>query len=277
MKDGQGLSATLGTNSDLPHRCREGCNFSVTECSKVAARRISARTVPPGWAELSWGQRLADHTMTLSSGTVSRDFLRFRQRAYPLVIVELLRSRVLLLLQEHQLRIEQEAALLRQVARRPLDCQNVKLPRSRRLLCPAPSEGDNGIQVFLPFSSGTRGTHGRQIRREAAKRCLFCFVPAPSSRSALVCIALHTRRFRSALSTLHAHGMSSKAPELRGMRAVVHFLRQSAEPCTAPPTNPFMALLKEPRAVKAHARFPRCSSVRGCVFPVVLRSGPEFC
>ena len=48
------------------------------------------------------------------------------------------------------------------------------------------------------------------------------------------------------------------------MRAVVQFLRQSAEPCAAPPTSPFMALLVDPWAVKAHARFPRCSSVCGC-------------
>ena len=65
-------------------------------------------------------------------------------------------------------------------------------------------------------------------------------------------------------------------PELR-IRAVVQFLRQSADPCAAPPTSPFMALLMEPRAVKAQARFPRCSSVCGCVFLAVLRSGPEFC
>ena len=43
------------------------------------------------------------------------------------------------------------------------------------------------------------------------------------------------------------------------MRAAVQFLRQSAEPCAAPPTSPFMALLMDPRAVKAQARFPRCS------------------
>ena len=49
-------------------------------------------------------------------------------------------------------------------------------------------------------------------------------------------------------------------PELRGTRAVVQFLRQSAEPCAAPPTSPFTALLMD-RAVRAHARFPRCSSV----------------
>ena len=53
-------------------------------------------------------------------------------------------------------------------------------------------------------------------------------------------------------------------PELRGMRAVVQFPRQSAEPCAPPPTSPFMALLVEPRAIKAQARFPRCSSVCGC-------------
>ena len=40
-------------------------------------------------------------------------------------------------------------------------------------------------------------------------------------------------------------------PELRRMRAAV--------PCAAPPTKPFMALLIEPRSVKADTRFPRCS------------------
>ena len=39
-------------------------------------------------------------------------------------------------------------------------------------------------------------------------------------------------------------------PQLRGIIAVVQFLRQSAEPCAAPPTSPFMALLTEPRAVQ---------------------------
>ena len=50
------------------------------------------------------------------------------------------------------------------------------------------------------------------------------------------------------------------------MRAVVQCRRQSADPCAAPPTKPFIALLIEPRVVKAHARFPRCSSDCGCVF-----------
>ena len=42
------------------------------------------------------------------------------------------------------------------------------------------------------------------------------------------------------------------------------------------PTSPFMALMMDPQAVKAHARFPRCSSVCSCTLLAVLRSGPEF-
>ena len=56
-------------------------------------------------------------------------------------------------------------------------------------------------------------------------------------------------------------------PELRGMGAVVQFLRQSAEPCAAPPTNPFTALPMEPR----QARLPRCSSVSSCILLAVLQ------
>ena len=66
-------------------------------------------------------------------------------------------------------------------------------------------------------------------------------------------------------------------PELGGIRAEVQFLLQSAEPCAAPPTSPFMALRMDPRAVKAHARLPCCSSACGCTLLAVLRSGPEFC
>ena len=55
-------------------------------------------------------------------------------------------------------------------------------------------------------------------------------------------------------------------PELRGMRAVVQFLRQSAEPCTAPPTSLFMALLMDFWAVTALFVFLRlrlsCSSAK---------------
>ena len=47
------------------------------------------------------------------------DFLRFRQRTDPLIIIELFRGWVLLLLQEDELRVEEESAFFRQIASRP--------------------------------------------------------------------------------------------------------------------------------------------------------------
>ena len=100
--------------------------------------------------------------------------------------------------------------------------------------------------MFLPFAGGTRSTHKRQFD-VVSKRYLFWFGLAPSPRSVPVCTFNRPRHF---------------APP---RRAVVQFLRQSAEPCAAPTTSPFMALWMDPRDVKAHARFPRCSSVCGCI------------
>ena len=62
VKDGQGLSATLRPDSELPHCCREGRNFSFVECQKVATKHTSARILPSEWAEHFWGEPLADHT-----------------------------------------------------------------------------------------------------------------------------------------------------------------------------------------------------------------------
>ena len=62
-------------------------------------------------------------------------------------------------------------------------------------------------------------------------------------------------------------------PELREIRPPVQFFRHSAEPSAAPPASPFMALLVDPLAVKAHARFPRCSSVCGCNVPLSCEAG----
>ena len=55
-----------------------------------------------------------------------------------------------------------ECKLLRPVACRPLDCQNVKSSKQAPPLSSS-CEGDNGVQMFLPFASGTRSTHGRQF------------------------------------------------------------------------------------------------------------------
>ena len=60
------------------------------------------------------------------------------------------------------MRVEQEAALFRQVSRGPLDRENVKSPE------PAPPlafscEGEDDTQVFLPFTGRTRSTLWRQF------------------------------------------------------------------------------------------------------------------
>ena len=77
---------------------------------------------------------------------------------------------------------------------------------------------------------------------------------------AIYCTLLH--RENGSFGVLCLHFVPSTAPgnshrprrTMHWIRVVVQFLRQSAEPCAAPPTSPFMALLMDPRAVKAHAR-----------------------
>ena len=58
-----------------------------------------------------------------------KNLLRFRQRANPLVVVELLRGLFFLLLQEHQLCVEQKAALFQEVSRCSLDREDVETPK----------------------------------------------------------------------------------------------------------------------------------------------------
>ena len=110
MKDGENLSAALGTDSDLPHRIREGCNFSFAE-PKVVPRRIFARTPPFEWAELFWRINLLLITQDAVFCDVGGNFLRFRQRADPLVVTELFRGWVFSFHLKNQLRVEQELAL----------------------------------------------------------------------------------------------------------------------------------------------------------------------
>ena len=101
------------------------------------------------------------------------------------VVIELHRGRVFLFLQEHQLYVEQEAALFRQVSCHPLDRGNVELPKQASPLAGS-CERDDGIQVFLLFASKTRSTPRRQF--DMRQR-------SSSSRSTRVCSAIHPRRF----------------------------------------------------------------------------------
>ena len=108
MDDGQVLSVTWRAHSDLSHRSRQGCNFSLAECQE------SPRDVFPQELSHLDGQNFLGVNVQLVIRDAflwdaSSGFLRFRQRTGPFVVVELLRGRVLLLLQERQLRVEQES------------------------------------------------------------------------------------------------------------------------------------------------------------------------
>ena len=97
-----GLSAALGANSHLPHRCREGGDLSFTE-GQESPRHV----FPQDLSLLSGPNFLGVVVLQVIRDAifwdVRRDFLRLLQRADPLVIVELLRRQVIPFLLEHQL------------------------------------------------------------------------------------------------------------------------------------------------------------------------------
>ena len=84
---------------------------------------------------------------------VGGDFLRFRERSDPLVIIELIRGWVLLLLQEHELRVEEESAFLWQITNCSPNRENVETSKQTPPL-PSASERDGGVKMFLTFTCG---------------------------------------------------------------------------------------------------------------------------
>ena len=232
-------------NSNLPHRSGEGCDLSITERQK-ASRDILSRKLSQLNGPNFLGVNLLLVVRDAVFWDVSREFLRFCQRADPLVVVKLLRGRVLLRLQEHQLCIEQEAA--HSSGRSPMAHLIVRMSRSPEPAPPLANScaGDSGVQMFLPIASRTGALIGDSLT--------WCSEAMPVFVALRAIFYLPPSRAICAAPALRTGGMS----ELRGMRAVVQFLRQSAEPCAAPPTSPFTALLVEARAIKAEARFPRC-------------------
>ena len=117
MEDGQG--AAWSGHSDLPHRCREGCNFSLTECQQSPRDVFLQELSHLNGSNFFFGVNLLLIIHDAVFWDVVGDFLRFRQRAISLVVVELFRGWVLFFLQEHQLRVQEEAALFWQVSRWP--------------------------------------------------------------------------------------------------------------------------------------------------------------
>ena len=115
MEDGQGFGATRSAYySDLPHRSRQGCNFSFAE------RLEPCETYFQEFTHLYETNFLGVHVLLVVCDAVLWDvscyFLSFCQRPDPLVIIKLFRGWFFLLLQEHHLYVEWKAALFREVS-----------------------------------------------------------------------------------------------------------------------------------------------------------------
>ena len=63
---------------------------------------------------------------------------------------------------EHQLRVEQEAAMFGEVARGPPQSKNIQHSEHAPPL-PSAGDGDDGIEVFMPFAWWPWSSHGRQL------------------------------------------------------------------------------------------------------------------
>ena len=223
MQDGQCLGATWGTHSDLPHRCRERCHFSLADGQKSPRDAF-----PQELSHLDVPNFLGVNVLLIIHDgifwDVGRGFLRFRQRADPLVVIELFRGWVLFLLQENE------------------------LPETTTSSWPSPASGDDGTEMFLPFSVDVP-----RLRRDI---CL----PAPLApslpRSAPVCIAILSRRFGP-----HGHFLQwwdeSQCPSSVERELWSSSSGSQLNPAQHHPPSLFMALLMDPLAVKAQARASR--------------------
>ena len=143
-------------------------------------------------------------------------------------------------------------------------------PRKRRLLWPAGAKETMASRCSCRSPVGAGSTHRRQF--DVWQRSDTCFVLALlPHRAPCPCTFLHAKQSalprRTPSSNARAPWDESCSPV---SAAVCRALRGAADQF-------LMALLMEPRAVKAKARFPRCSSVCGCTLLAVLRSGQDFC
>ena len=154
----EGLGAALRGNSELPHCCREGCNFTFTEC-KESSRDVFQQENPIWMGRTVESSTACWSHVTLSSGTsavISCPSVNGRIHASSS------NNFVVFFLQKHELRIEEESAFFWQVANRPLNCEYVECSKQTPSL-PRASEGDDCIQVFLSLTRGAWSTHGRQF------------------------------------------------------------------------------------------------------------------
>ena len=131
-------------NSDLPHRSRQGCNFSLTESRKPSRDVLSQ--------ELSHlnGSTSCCSYVTLSSGTSAVTSCASVSERIHSSSSNCFEVGSFSFFKKNQLRVEQESTFFGQVSCRPLDCENFELPKQASPLAGS-CEGDDGNQVFLPL------------------------------------------------------------------------------------------------------------------------------
>ena len=121
MKDGQGLSAAWGTHSDLPHRCRQGCNFSSLSAKSRRETYFRKNSSHLNGPNFFWESISCCSYVTVSSGTSAVTSCASVSERIHSSSWNWFEVGSFVFLQKHQLCVEQEAALFRQVSCRPLD------------------------------------------------------------------------------------------------------------------------------------------------------------
>ena len=156
----------------------------------------------------------------------------FFQRSDPLIVIDLLPF------QEPELRVEEESTFFWKIAQLIV---RISRPRNRRRLCPAPAKE---MMVSRCSSSSPVG-HGALM--SASSMCGSDAIPVLLRSFSLITLraALYfPPRQATRAASVHAALVGwVPEPELRGIRAVVQFFRQSAKTCAAPPTSHFIGLL----------------------------------
>ena len=197
MKDGESLSAALGTDSELPHRSRDGCNFSLAERQQSSRDAFSQELTHLNGPNFH-GINLLLIIQDTVFWNVGGNFFRFRQRTDPLIIIELFRGWFFTFFKNIICVLRRKRPSF---GKSPVAHLIVRMsrPRNRRLHKPAPATETMGSNMFLPFTCWLQSTHGRQFDvRDRRDTCLAA--------------ALFPHRALALLCTFHHHSKQSAPP-----------------------------------------------------------------
>ena len=191
MEDGQGLSATWGANPDLPHRGREGGDLSFTEGQEsprhVFPQELSHLNGTFLGSTSCWSYVTLVSVVT-TCASASERIPSSSSNSIEIGSFSFFRNISCVLSWKRHSSGKSPVAHL--------------VVRTSSLLWPAPAN-----ETWRP--SALANHQWKQERslatasHEAMKRCLFCFVLAPSSRSVPICIFHRPRRFAPHRRTPH--------------------------------------------------------------------------